>query len=194
MKVTRLRTLSRLTFGIEDVARILGTSVASAKVFCSRQVKAGELVRLKRNTYLLRERWEHLTQEERFRVANVLQVPSYVSLMSALSYYGLTTQLQQDFVESVGIYRTKTVVIRGAVFGYTKIARKRYGGFVKRDGFFLALPEKALVDAVYLSSMRRYRLDWSSVDLRRLRRREVQRLAKPFPRMTQRLLSERWKP
>lgn len=95
-------------FSLEDVAYALGLQPASAAVLCSRYVKKGLLTRLKRGVYVRTEQLAHLGQMDLFRIANFLQVPSYISLMTALSYYGITTQVQRGFFESISMKRTKT--------------------------------------------------------------------------------------
>lgn len=194
MNLPKLRVISKPYLSVDDVARVLAIARPSARVFCARQVKRGELLRLKRNLYMLRERWEHLSEPERFALANLLQVPSYVSLMTALSSYGLTTQVQQGFVESVAIYRSKEVQVGQAVFRYTRLARDLYFGFSRREGYFIATPEKALADCLYLAALRRYHLDWTSLDLDRVNRKALAAILKRFPPYTARLWRTRWTP
>lgn len=55
MKIGELNSITQLYFGYEDIARALKISPASARVSASRYVRLGLLLRLKRNTYLLRE-------------------------------------------------------------------------------------------------------------------------------------------
>jgi hypothetical protein len=95
----------------------------------------------------------------------MLQVPSYISLMTALSYYGITTQAQRGFFESISVKRTKTFEVGETPFHYTKIRPDLYRDFVKRDGVFIALPEKAVLDSLYLASIGHYDLDGSFLDL-----------------------------
>lgn len=168
-------------FMIDDVAQALGISTASAAVLCSRYVKQGLLVRLKKGVYARKESLPNLRPSDLFSIANFLQVPSYVSLTTALSYYGVTTQLQRNFIESISIKRT-LAFDRGALhFRYTRIKEELYSGFVKDQGSFVALPEKALLDACYLASLGRYSLDTSALDLEKLDRKRLIEMARPFP-------------
>jgi predicted transcriptional regulator of viral defense system len=157
-------------------------------VTASRYVSKGLLVRLKRNLYVLREVWNTATKEDRFVMANFGQIPSYLSLMTALDYYGVTTQMQRDFFESVAIQRTKTFQVGETVFRYSKISKKLYFGFCKKDTFFIASPEKALLDAFYLMSFGRYSLDISSIDPAKLNKTEIQKISRQYPPRTQNLL------
>jgi predicted transcriptional regulator of viral defense system len=181
MKTRDLKRIKKFCFGYEDIAVALCINKASAVVSANRYTKSGHLVRLKRNFYMLRERWDNLDAADLLRVANLLQVPSYVSLMSALSYYEVTTQIQRGFTESVATKRTKNVEIEERVFRYTKIDKKLYFGFSRREGIFIADPEKAFLDMVYLASLKRYSFDIGSLDPEKLDRGKVVSMARKFP-------------
>lgn len=186
MKAFDLRKIDKPYFGYEDIARVLNISPNSAKVAASRYVKAGILIRIKRNLYVLFENWAIMSLEQKFTIANLIQVPSYISLMTALSYYEITTQLQQDYIESVGIRRTKDITIEKTVFRYTKIKPELYFGFKRMRGFFIAEPEKAFVDALYLQSLGRRSIDTSSLDLDKLDWPRILEISKSFPKRTRR--------
>jgi predicted transcriptional regulator of viral defense system len=190
MKHLRLNNISKFYFGYEDIAKALGISAGSAKVTASRYVKQGILVRVKRNVYVLRNVWKAAGREEKFMLANLGQVPSYISLMSALDYYEITTQMQRDFFESAAIKRTKEIAIDGSIFKYVKINSKYYFGFKKEKDFFIATPEKALVDAFYLMSFGRYALDISSLSAEKLDRKEIRRISNVFPLKTRSMLKK----
>jgi len=185
MKALELGKIRKLYFGHEDIARVLGISPASAKVSASRYVKQGLLMRLKKNVYVLRQTWNAAGREQKFLLANLGQVPSYLSLMTALDYYEITTQVQRDFFESVALKRTKEIPLDDTVFRYAKITGALYFGFKKDNGFFIATPEKALLDSFYLMSYGRYTLDISSLNAARLDRDEIKRLSSQFPLRTQ---------
>ena len=188
MKLLELRTIAKLYFGYEEIARVLGISLASARVSASRYVKQGFLVRIKRNTYVLREVWNAAGSAEKFILVNMGQMPSYISLMTALDYYEITTQVQRDFFESIAVKRTKEIQVDGNVFRYTKIASNLYFGFKKEKEYFIATPEKALLDAFYLMSYGRYALDISALDIDKLDRDEIIRMSLEFPPKTRKML------
>ncbi len=190
MKFLKLRTISKLYFGYEELARVLGISLASARISASRYVRQGFLVRVKRNMYVLKEVWDAAGRSEKFLLVNVGQTPSYISLMTALDYHEITTQVQRDFFESVAVKRTKEIKVEGSIFRYSKIAGNLYFGFKKEKGFFIAMPEKALLDALYLMSYGRYALDISALDSDKLDRNEIMRLSIEFPLKTKTMLKK----
>jgi len=164
MSYERLLTIDKPFFTQYDVAHATGAKLASAEVLCSRYVKKGLLMRLKRGFYAKTETLSNLDQIDLFRIANILQVPSYISLSTALFYHGISNQAQEGFFESISVKRTKTFQIGGLSFHYIKIRPDLYSHFIKRDGVFIALPEKAILDTFYLASLGRYSLDGSCLD------------------------------
>ena len=190
MKFSELHTIRKLYFGYEEIAKVLGISPASARVSASRYVRQGLLVRVKRNIYMLREVWNAAGRAEKFLLVNMGQTPSYISLMTALEYYEITTQVQRDYFESIAVKRTKEIHIDGSVFRYSKIAGNLYFGFKKENEFFIATPEKALMDAFYLMSYGRYSLDISALDSNKFDRNEMIRLSMEFPLKTKTMLEK----
>ena len=181
MKYNDIKKINKLYFTYQDVAKILFISEDSARVLCTRYVKQKYLIRLKRNFYTLKERWDNITPNQRLELANVLQVPSYISLMTALSFYEYTTQIQQKFVESISLYRTFIKDIEGFVFNYSKIKNNYYFGFYKKNNIFIASPEKAFIDSLYLNYLGKYNLDISSLDLEKIDRKDCENILKRYP-------------
>jgi predicted transcriptional regulator of viral defense system len=188
MKLIEIQKIDKLYFGYEEIARVLGISEASSRVTASRYAKMGLLLRIKKNMYVLRERWVAAEKEEKFLLANLAQTPSYISLATALDFYELTTQMQRNFFESVALKRTKKIDINGNIFRYTRIRNRLYHGFKKEKGVFIATPEKALLDAIYLMSYGRYALDLSAIDPKKIDGNELMRLSKEFPIRTRDML------
>lgn len=183
----------RLFFTVEDVAELFGMDRSSARVFCHRRTRDGSFLRLKKDFYVLEERWSSYSLEELLRIANFLQVPSYVSLMTALSLHGVTTQVQRDYFESVCLRRSVTYSAGGRRFVFHRVKESYYFGFENRNGVFIASGEKAFLDAVYLWSFGRYAFDLASLDLEKLDRETVMRMAEAFPRRTRAALKKIWK-
>jgi predicted transcriptional regulator of viral defense system len=190
MKAFDLNKIRKPYFGYEEIARIRGISLASAKVTASRYVKQGLLLRLKKNLYVPRKAWDTASKDDKFRLANLGQSPSYISLMTALDYYEITTQVQHDFYESVAVRRTKEFQVNGNIFRYSKIDKRLFFGFKRENGVFIASPEKALLDAFYLMSYGRYALDISALDAQKLDRQIIKQLSGEFPLKTRKLLKK----
>lgn len=188
MKLASLRNIKKFYFGYEELARALGISEASARVTASRYAKMGLLVRIKRNLYILDASWRTATREQKFQISNLGETPSYISLMTALEYHGVSTQMQRSYFEAIALRRTKTILVGETVFNYMKVAPELYFGFEKMEGFFIAAPEKALLDSAYLASFGRYSVDFPSIDPDKIDKNRIENMSRPYPPRTLNLL------
>jgi predicted transcriptional regulator of viral defense system len=156
----------------------------------TRYTKAKLFIRLKRDCYVLSQTWSTLALEQMLGVANVLQVPSYVSFMTALGYHGVTTQVQRDFFESAALKRSARFDINGIVFNYYKLRPQHYFDFTRQGNFFISTREKAFVDAVYLYSFGKYRFDLNSLALEKLDKKRIKTIGAKYPAKTLKILRE----
>ena len=160
MRYIELKKLKeRLYFTVEDVQDVLGTATGSARNLCSRYSQKGIFVRLKKNLYVLDEKWGNYTREDFYRISNVLQVPSYISFMSALSFYEVTTQVQRDFFENASLKRSARFDIKGTAFNFYKLQKKYYFDFIRDKDIFISTKEKAFIDSIYLFSFGKYKIE-----------------------------------
>lgn len=177
-------------FTVEDVTALLGIKRQSTWVLCSRYVSKGIFLRLKNNLYVLEQSWQNLKTEQFFMLANFLQVPSYISFATALGYYNLTTQIQRNFFESASLKRSAKFETADTVFEFHKLKKEYYFDFIRKDNFFIASPEKAFIDSVYLYSLGRYKMDFHALDLKKLDRKKLLRILKRFPEGTREAAEE----
>ena len=187
MSYLYLRKIKSLYFTYNEVADALKITNDSARVICSRYVAKNLLIRIKRNVYALQERWKYLDETEIMQIANIIQVPSYISLTTALSYYGYTTQIQQNYIESICANKTFYKNVDQVEFNYTKISKQYYFDFNKLNGVFIASPEKALLDALYLASLGRYSLDFSALETSKFDKEKLRGLFVGYPKKTNKL-------
>ena len=190
MNLKKLKTIEKTYFTFQDISRSLNISPESAKVTAARYIKAGYLIRIKKGIYVFPEQWDSFNNEKKFEIAGLLQTPSYISLTTALSYYEISTQIQQEYFESIAIKRTKTVYIKDSVFTYSRIKPELYFGFKKNRFFFIAEAEKAFLDALYLMSFGRYHLDLSSIYNEKLDPDKLNNFLERFPLSIQKRLKQ----
>lgn len=182
MKYAQLKELKRGDFfTTQDLVFLLDIKPTSARVLSCRYTEKGLFVRLKKNLYVLKERWEQNSIEDFYKLSNVLQVPSYISFMTALSFYEVTTQVQRGVFESACIKRSVRYEIEGISFNFYKLKREFYFDFVKQKGFFIATKEKAFLDALYMHSLGRYVFDMDSIDLKKLDLNRMKKLLRKYP-------------
>ena len=137
-----------------DVAKLFAADPQALRNQLLRWKKRGLVIGLRRGLYALgrEERGVELSRE--LIAANLYQ-PSYISLESALSRYKLIPERVVP-VTSVTTRKTKTFENNEGLFLYRHLKKSAYFGFRQtRDeaGFpyFLAEPEKALLDYLYLN-------------------------------------------
>ena len=178
MNTYKLNNNKKLILSIEDIAEILSISKESAKVTANRYVKQKLLIRIKKNLYITPVKFDNLKENEFFQLANYMQVPSYISFATALSYYNIYTQQLRGVIESAALKRSKIFNVNEIGFRFILVKTIFYTGFVTENNFFIAAPEKALADTVYLSSLGKYNLDFNAVDFGKISKSKVTRYIK----------------
>lgn len=144
----------------------------------SRWTQARRLYQLRRGVYTLAPPFQK-TKPNPFRIANLLVKSSYVSLHSALAYYGLIPEYTPS-TTSVTTLRPGSWGTPLGNFEYRHVQGALFYGFeqieVSSGQFsFVATPEKALLDLIHLTP----RADHSSyLDALRLQNLEQLDLAK----------------
>lgn len=189
MKTKTLNYLSnKLFFSVDDLAEAAGIKKESAQVLCSRYVRNETFLRLKKNFYVSAGNWPHYNRDDCFKIANYLQVPSYVSCVTALSFYGITTQVQGYWYDSISLKRSIRFEAEGVAFNYYKFKKEYYFGFERHGDFFIATKEKAFVDTAHLCAFGKYSMDWHACDLKTLDKRLVADIMVIFPERTQKAI------
>ena len=113
--------------------------------------KKGYLRKIRRGYYMLGQ--QEVNQSFLFLVANKIYAPSYISLQSALKYYGL---IPEEVFSIVSVSSRKTTQLSTPVgnFSYRRIKPGLFWGYRlvtwQNRGFLIAEPEKAILDFLYL--------------------------------------------
>lgn len=154
--------------------------------------KSGYIVMLRRGWYAFAD---YLQQPDYARYfAGKIYAPSYISLHTALSFYGI---IPEEVVEITSVTTQKTCRYENAFgqFSYQTVRPRLFWGFepkTMRDGkqYMMATPEKAIIDLLYLypqyssvEDMRELRLDedWMHDELNLARLKEfAERINSPI--------------
>ena len=123
----------------------------------SRWVEKGQLIKLRRKHYLLSLLYQAQTPSN-FYISNMLYRPSYISLATALSYYGLIPEK---------VVRVQAFTARTTRHWETEVGNfyyhhtKRFWGYhlindrsanLQQQALYLAEPEKALLDYFFINT------------------------------------------
>jgi len=135
-----------------DFVRIFEISASKAKYFLEKQSnKNGLFLRLKQGLYSLRT--DMPSEEE---ISNCLYKPSYISFEYALFRYGIIPEAVYS-ITSATTKPTREYKVLETSFSYLSIKKEAYIGFIlqkeNEKQFFIAEPEKALVDYMYFVSL-----------------------------------------
>jgi hypothetical protein len=185
MKQKRVRTifaepirnwLQREEFDYQTLLDMLG-NYAHPRDKISDLMRKGMIVRVKKGLYVLGEGYRRRPYSRRL-LANLIYGPSYISLESALAYYGLiperveavtsvTTGRSRRFDTPIGLFIYREISLPAFRIGMTRVDRKG------EPAFLIATEEKALCDKIYqdrgtglksLKQMKNYLFDDLRID------------------------------
>ena len=131
-----------------------GESLSTIRLQLSRWVKAGRLIQLTKGLYTLAEPYRKRAPHP-FVLANAIRKASYVSLQSALGHFGMIPE-NVPTVTSVTTQRPARQETPVGCFLFRHIKTSWFSGYKQVDlgspqKAFVATPEKALLDLVYLT-------------------------------------------
>jgi len=122
------------------------------RIQLSRWIKAGKIYQLRRGLYSIAPPYQR-QQPHPFLVANHLQKASYVSLQSALSFYGLIPEVV-NITTSVSTGRPERLETPLGTYEFRHIKTELLFGYrmteLGEQSALIATPEKALLDLIYL--------------------------------------------
>jgi len=183
--MTAVKILQKLPqlFRYADVEKYTG----NANVFLTRALQNGLIERIARGVYI------NAFLKNRPQIEDVgcfLRTPSYISCEWALNRHGILLQsplVCTVLTLSTAVGSARNILYGGMTIEFSHLAARLFTGFETRDGFNLALPEKALLDTIYLRKAIPFR---DELELARLDRRKLERLANSFPMQTRKLVHE----
>jgi predicted transcriptional regulator of viral defense system len=120
----------------------------------SRWVNTGRLIQIRKGLYMLSDTFRKKTAHP-FLIANMMKRASYVSLQSALAHYGLIPEYV-PYVTSVTTGRPETISSSIGNYIFKHIKTSLFHNYKnielgEAQSAFIASPEKALLDLVYLT-------------------------------------------
>lgn len=115
----------------------------------------------------------NLSNTDEFTIANFIIRPSYISLESALSFYGIITGFSYSLT-SVTTRSTKKIILDEKEYTYSHINPSLMWGYEKKEQFLIAQKEKAILDYCYFSLKGlRNPLDFDEVDLSQINKHKL---------------------
>ena len=154
--------------------------IKDIRVKAARMEDSGEIIRLKKGLYVVSPNVSGVLLND-FLIANHLYGPSYVSMQSALRYYGLIPEAVYE-VQSVTTGLAKSFTNAVGSFRYIHCPAEYYPVGVTMEthddvSFMIATPEKALCDLIiftpnlnlrYIGEIRKYLEEDIRIDMEEL--------------------------
>ncbi|MCG2762743.1 MAG: hypothetical protein L6253_06150 [Candidatus Atribacteria bacterium] len=142
--------------------------------FLQRLERANILKRVAKGKYLF-----SLKETNDYELANFLFTPSYISLESALSFYGILAQFPYT-ITSVTPLKTKKIIYNEKEFEFAHLKKDYFFGFIKKDNFLIALPEKALLDELYFISKGLTSISLDELNLSPINKNKLKKMIKYY--------------
>ena len=120
----------------------------------TRWVSNGKLIQLRRSIYAVAQPYKDV-QPHPFLIANMMRRASYVSLQSALAYFGIIPEYV-PITTSVTTGRPEEITTKVGRFQFRHIKKELFWGYQEIEAssgikVFIASPEKSLLDLIYLT-------------------------------------------
>ncbi len=138
-------------FTHQDLIANFGAKKRAVEAFLSYNYGNGKLQRLRRGIYSFTG-----ANVDPYLIANTIYTPSYISLETALSYYGLIPEVVYT-ITSITTKPTREFNFNDINYSYQSIKMVAFTGYVPLDKnntkILIATPEKALADYYYFQSL-----------------------------------------
>lgn len=166
--VQRLLDLNKPYLSPADLEKILGQKRPALYVTLNRLVEYGVLARLRQGVYQAA-----LQTVDPARIANQLVYPSYLSFEAALARYVILSQVPYALTFAT-THRTQKMCLGDTLVEFRQLKGELFFGYTVQAGLYVAEPEKALLDQLYMiargvSDLKPEGLNLSPLDVERLR-------------------------
>ena len=177
----KLKMIPKTYLSFADIAKLYSGKKDNLKVVLHRLVRQDKLNRLMKGYYAISGTnvdWEQFACE-------ILR-PSYISLEYALYSYGIIEQVPAT-ITLITTKKTRELQLPFQVLEYSHINPNLYFGYRIQDNFLIAEKEKALLDELYLISLKKRHFPLKSLDLSKINKKLFNQKLKKYPLYTQKL-------
>ncbi len=175
----KLKTINKSYYTFSDLLKISSLKKESLKVALFRLAKEKKILRLRRNIYILPEKTGELE-----KIANQIYGHSYLSFESALSLWGILSQIPYVIIFAT-LNKSKKFSLAGKTVEYRHLKKELFFGYFLKDGLYVAYPEKALLDTFYIASFGKLKINFKTLDYSKINRKKFLGWLKKYPPKTQ---------
>lgn len=172
----KLDSVNKTFYTINDILIITKQPRSTVRVALNRLVKQGELRRIIRNIYIPENRIVDLEV-----VAEQIDASSYLSFESALSRYGILSQIPYAVTLATN-NKSKVFTVGEQQIVFRKIKPEFFGGYIIENNLRVATPEKALLDILYLISRGKAFISLDELDLSVVNKNLLLKMTEKYPK------------
>ncbi|MCD6085402.1 hypothetical protein J7J41_00165 [bacterium] len=183
----KLKEIGKSYYTLADLSKIYPGEKDSLKVLLSRLTKKKKILRLKRDVYILPEKFSEIE-----KIANQIYFPSYLSFESALSFFGVLSQIPYSLIFAT-LLKSKKITLLDTSIEYRQIKKELFFGYFLKNGLYLASPEKALLDLLYFVSLGKLKTNSKNIDFSKIRKKKLFKYLDKYPLKTKNLVKEIFK-
>ena len=155
-------------FTVTDLKKILGLRIDNSIYQAVKRLKREGLLQcLANGVYQLVD-----APTNDFVIANNLYSPSYITLETALNYYGILIQTPY-IISSITTRRNKLIKQKEKEFIFFHLRSDYFFDYVKEKDFLIATPEKALIDTIFFKAIGKLKTDLSELVLEHVNKKRL---------------------
>jgi predicted transcriptional regulator of viral defense system len=170
-----LNATGKTYFSLIELKKFYPGSTQSLKVLLSHWVNTKLIYLLGRGFYAF-----HLAEVDYLHLAQSIDPNSYLSFEYALYFYNLIDQVP-SVITLAAMGRQRIVTMSNWVFEYTHLKNELFWGYVLEKGIYIAEPEKALLDLIYLIARGKRSADLNSLETEKFNQKKIKEYLKKFP-------------
>ena len=182
--IETLQRIDKIYYTIADLRKITRLSTNSLYVVLSRLVRRKSLIRLTSGVFMVSDKYNQIDV-----AANMLYQPSYLSFESALSRYGILSQVPYALTFAT-TKKTLSKKMDGVAVEYRMLKKSLFFGFERSGLLFIATPEKALLDTLYFASFGKLIVKIDQFDVKEINSTKMKKLMAAYPERTQTMVYE----
>lgn len=164
-------------FSPQDFQRLFKVTRFSASKFIHQYTKKKFFLKIKNGLYCLNS-----LNPGSFELANRIYEPSYISLETALAFYGVIPETTYSIL-SISSKATRSFTSLEKKFNYHRIKKELFTGYLFKkqadEKFLIAEPEKALLDYIYFTVRNKRKIN-DRLNLEKLKKGKIEKWQKLF--------------
>ena len=175
-KATKILYTKRVSlFSINDAKKVFNIEKDNTLYKLLQRLEKKDIIkRIENGKYLF-----SFIEVSDFEIANFLTSPSYISLESALSFYGIMSQFPYT-ITSITSKKSKRVIYEDKEYEFIHMESKYLYGFFKKNNFLIASPEKALIDELYFVAKKLRIISLEELDLTNINKKHLKSIVKKY--------------